>query len=173
MKRLLKISILISFTYISLSCICNDTDLSAQLVKKSDLIFEGKLVSIDEVTPDVNGDNLLLKFYPVRIHKGKIKDTIFLKSNPGDCGFIERFTVRDQYIGIRYLVYSTKVNGLYGYNPCNNRRVMRSPLNPDPQFGSQEKDNSAVQKQDSLYISELTKLMLILNGMDKNDGRKK
>ncbi|MCE3227592.1 MAG: hypothetical protein K0S32_2143 [Bacteroidetes bacterium] len=172
MKQLFKITIIICAAYAGLSCVCNDSELSAALVKKSDLIFEGKLVSVDEVPVDVNGDNLLLKFYPVRIHKGKIKDTVFLKSKQGTCGFVERFTHRDQYIGIRFLMYSTKTNGLYGYNPCNNRRVMKSPLHPDPQISNPE-NKDAVGKQDSIYISELTKLMLLLNGIDKDGKGKK
>ncbi|MCE3259146.1 MAG: hypothetical protein K0S12_787 [Bacteroidetes bacterium] len=149
--------------YAGLSCVCNDTAFSASLVAKSGLIFEGKLISIDQVAPDVNGDNLLLKFYPVIIHKGKISDTVFLRSNQGACGFIERFHTGDEYVGNRYLIYSTKVNGQFGYNPCNNRRVLRRPFNPDPQSDSASENlNAETKKYDSLYISELVKLGVML-----------
>jgi hypothetical protein len=161
--RLVRKILFFLFVYAGFSCVCNDTGFSATLVSKSGLIFEGKLVSIDQVDPDVNGDDLLLKFYPVIIHKGKISDTVFLRSNQGSCGFIGRFHTRDQYVGIRYLIYSTKVNGQYGYNRCNNRCLPRRPLNPDPQEGDAAYgEESEVKKYDSLYISELVKLGVML-----------
>lgn len=159
MKQFYTFIVLTTLACSGLSCLCDDTEFSARLVKKSDLIFEGKVAAIDEVSSDVNGNNLVIKFFPVRILKGKIKDTVYLRSEKGSCGFIARFTERDQYLGIKYLVYSTKINGQYCYHPCNNRRISQRPLYPHSQYGPGQEDiEKGIKTYDSIYNAELSKL---------------
>jgi len=164
MDNLLKIFILYLVAYLNLSCWCPPLELSKEFVKKADLIFEGELIRVNRILEDKSERDLKLTFKPIKVYKGKIQNSISLRSSESSCGFMTDFARRQNYIGVTYLIYSVKINGQHGYDVCTDRRIRKTPKNWD--FGYDYTSDKWYKKElvklDSIYNMETTKLDSLL-----------
>jgi hypothetical protein len=160
-------TIFISFSFIgiawvNLSCFCRGPELTKDLIRNSDIIFSGTLIKMDTISQDKTGDDLLLTFKPTRIFKGKGQDTIFLKSSLSSCGFAMEYKPDNREIGMVFLIYSTKKNGYFRYESCENRRVFKTPeIRREEEYGQVEYKKNVI-RYDSIYTAEIIKLDSLL-----------
>ena len=103
--------------YISISCFCSERKLTPQLIKESELIFEGKLIKVDTIPED--DSEVLLTFKVRKLFKGENQKVFIIKSSRGSCGFTS-YKWRYRYLKKTYLLYLTKEDSQYKYGYCSN-----------------------------------------------------
>lgn len=162
MHRFIIIFLIALFGYLNISCWCTGPELNKELIDSSAIIFEGEIISISETDEDTVDGNYydLITFKILKQYKGEKQKTIVLKHEMTSCGFLNSLH-KEKFLNRKCLLYSTKFNGAYYYNMCDNRIVFEKPIKYE--------FNEVDYKRDvPIYKEEYRKEIKLLNALLKN-----
>lgn len=159
MNKIIPFYVLIFFSYISLSCFCDRPALSVELVKNSDIIFEGKIIKVDTLSE--NEYDLNITFKVLELYKGKLCKTVAIKTSDGSCGI--RDGLEKELESRTFLIYAKLENNAYVYDYCTNR-VLEKKGHQDFYVKYKPKNESKIkaQKHKKEYLNEI-KVLKSLN----------
>ena len=163
MKQIISIAIIL-VALLNISCYCIQGELTKNMIEKSDVIFEGRIVKIKSETDTIKSvTNEYKKYYVTfkvsRLFKGNNQKKITLVNQISSCSFLSEKYLR-KYIGLKFIAYFSKEGDYYSYRTCKNRITFEKPIKRS------RKDSTYYEKLDEhkrKYKEEISKLDSFIN----------